>query len=98
MSTGPSTAISNETGVVSNAPSKKKSKPPYKWTEMSLESGWRREIGEQLSLPYFDKLHEFLAAEQAKRKCIFPPPDRVFAAFELCPFEKLRVVILGQDP
>lgn len=46
---------------------------------------------------YFKELVDFVKTEYAKKK-IYPPPADIFRAFEWCPFEKVKVVILGQDP
>ena len=62
-----------------------------------LEPGWRRELGGQFLLPYFQKLLAYLSAE-SRLYTVYPPPHHVFSAFSLCPFDNVRVVILGQDP
>ena len=69
----------------------------YCWTEDTFEPGWRAELGDQLDLPYFTRLVEYLA-EERKQHTIYPSPDKVFLAFDLCPFKNVRVVVLGQDP
>ncbi|MFA4814632.1 MAG: uracil-DNA glycosylase, partial [Candidatus Gracilibacteria bacterium] len=52
---------------------------------------------EEFEKPYFKELVEFVKTEYANKK-VFPPPSHIFRAFELCPFEDVKVVILGQDP
>lgn len=52
----------------------------------------------EFSKPYFAGIKQFLADEKAKGKIIFPPGPLIFNAFDQTPFEKVRVVILGQDP
>jgi len=67
--------------------------------QSSLPSSWSKVINEEFHKDYFIHLNEtvtkFYAAET---KCIFPPEELIFRAFDLCSFEKLKVVILGQDP
>ena len=64
---------------------------------MELPPSWMPVLGDELSKPYFLTLQEFLESERAAHQ-IFPSSDCVFAAFELTPFDAVRVVILGQDP
>ncbi len=47
--------------------------------------------------PYFEALTRFVRNEYATKQ-IFPPPSKIFAAFDACPFDSVKVVILGQDP
>src|SRR3989344_5092204 len=65
--------------------------------EVKIEPSWREALGEEFEKPYFKELAKFVRGEYLKGK-IFPPPKYVFHAFELCPYNKVRVVILGQDP
>ena len=60
---------------------------------MQIESSWNQVLKDELQKPYVSALKEFL-----KGQVYYPPKERVFRAFELTPFEKVRVVILGQDP
>jgi uracil-DNA glycosylase len=55
-------------------------------------------VSREFTKPYFAKLKKFLQGEQSTNKKIFPPTDKIFAAFNACPVEKVRVVIIGQDP
>lgn len=52
---------------------------------------------QQWEQPYFLRLTEFVRARY-RQTSVFPPPARIFAAFDACPFEQVKVVILGQDP
>jgi hypothetical protein len=61
------------------------------------EASWMRELGKEMSLPYFTSLMETLE-NQSRVKEIFPPRDEVFAAYELTPLPKVKVVIIGQVP
>lgn len=62
-----------------------------------LEPGWLAAIGDQFEAPYMRSLRAFLAAEKAAGP-VYPPGKEMFAAFDLAPFDRVRVVILGQDP
>ena len=58
---------------------------------------WKVALEEEFLSPYFQELKEFLVTEK-KAYAVFPPGDHIFAAFNRTPFEKVKVVILGQDP
>jgi uracil-DNA glycosylase len=64
---------------------------------MKLPDDWRKVLGPELEKPYFEELSKFVAEERAKGQ-VFPPEDEVFSAFELTPYESVRVLLLGQDP
>jgi uracil-DNA glycosylase len=64
---------------------------------MQLPASWMPIVGDELAKPYFRDLQQFLADERSRHQ-VFPPDEQAFAAFELTPFEAVRVVILGQDP
>ena len=63
-----------------------------------LHPSWLAVIGDELKKPYMQTLREFLMEEKAAGKVIFPPSPLIFNAFNHTPFEKVRVVIIGQDP
>ena len=65
-------------------------------TDVSLDASWEEHLRSEIRKPYFTKLIEKLNIEY-KEAC-YPPKDRIFNAFNLCPFDKVKVVILGQDP
>jgi uracil-DNA glycosylase len=65
---------------------------------VKLEPSWKERIGAYLERPEMQALAGFLRAEKQQGKVIFPPGPEIFAAFEHTPFDKVRVVILGQDP
>jgi uracil-DNA glycosylase len=65
---------------------------------IKLESSWKDRIGGYLERPEMLALSDFLRAEKHAGKVIYPPGPEIFAAFEHTPFDKVRVVILGQDP
>ena len=66
--------------------------------EVRMQESWKRELIDQFSMPYMQKLREFLKEEQAAGKVIYPRPNDIFSAFEHTPFDQVKVVILGQDP
>lgn len=73
--------------------------PALSLSTLLVEPTWRDSLGAELQKPYIKKLESFLHGEWAPgRKPVFPPKECVFAAFNACPFDKVRVVILGQDP
>ena len=67
-------------------------------TSVQLEPGWLAELGPQFDQPYMAELKTFLQAEKAAGKVIYPPGSLWFNAFNSTPFDKVKVVILGQDP
>jgi len=62
-----------------------------------LEESWKLILGKEFDKPYFTDLKQFLVEEKKKFR-VFPPGSQIFHAFNRTPFEKVRVVILGQDP
>jgi len=62
-----------------------------------LEESWKKILEEEFGKPYFSNLKQFILAEKKKYR-IFPPGSQIFHSFNRTPFEKVRVVILGQDP
>lgn len=67
-------------------------------TEVQIEPSWKQKLAGEFSKPYFLQIRDFLKAEKAKGKVIYPPGPLIFQAFNLTPFDKVRIVILGQDP
>lgn len=65
---------------------------------VKLEASWKERIGDYLDRPEMLELSAFLRDEKAHGKVIYPPGPEIFNAFEHTPFDKVRVVILGQDP
>lgn len=65
--------------------------------DVKIEPGWKAKLNGEFEQPYFKELTDFVRAEYAARK-IFPLGSRIFAAFDACPFEDVKVIILGQDP
>ncbi len=62
-----------------------------------VEEGWREALADQWEAPYFGELARFVHDEY-RNGTVYPPASQVFAAFDACPFDRVRVVILGQDP
>jgi uracil-DNA glycosylase len=63
-----------------------------------LEASWKQRIGDYLDRPEMLALSQFLREERAQGKEVYPSGPDIFNAFEHTPFDKVRVVILGQDP
>jgi uracil-DNA glycosylase len=66
-------------------------------SEVKIEPSWKRALEDEFGKEYFRNLTEFVKGEYS-HAIIYPPPKHIFRAFELCPFDKVEVVILGQDP
>ena len=66
-------------------------------TDVSLEASWEENLRGEIEEPYFAELVEKLNSEYENEVC-YPSKERIFNAFNLCPFDKVRVVVLGQDP
>lgn len=65
---------------------------------IQLEPGWKSALRSEFTKPYMLNLRGFLAGELKSKKVIYPKPKEYFAAFNTTPLDKVRVVILGQDP
>jgi len=66
-------------------------------TDVKIEASWKEVLQEEFGKDYFKTLTEFVRSEY-QHAIVFPPPKNIFRAFELTPFDKVEVVILGQDP
>jgi len=66
--------------------------------DVKIEPGWKEILKDEFNKPYFLQIVTFLKTEKAAGKTIFPPGSLIFNAFNTTPFEKVKVVILGQDP
>ena len=64
---------------------------------VKIDPSWYEVLQPQFEAPYFAQLKEFLVAERQQYTC-YPPGSKIFAAFDTTPFDKVKVVILGQDP
>jgi len=65
--------------------------------DVRIEKSWQEVLKEEFNKPYFEELANFVRDEYKSKK-VFPPPKDIFKAFDLCSFDKVKVVILGQDP
>lgn len=64
---------------------------------VKIDSSWYEVLKPQFEAPYFAELKNFLVAERQQYTC-YPPGSKIFAAFDATPFDRVKVVILGQDP
>lgn len=65
--------------------------------DVHIEQSWKTRLAPEFAKPYFAQLAESVRKEYASVPC-YPPGRLIFNAFNLCPFDKVRVVIIGQDP
>ena len=65
--------------------------------DVRIEESWKQRLAEEFEKDYFVKLTEFVRSEYM-RTTIYPPAKLIFNAFDHCPFDKVKVVIIGQDP
>jgi uracil-DNA glycosylase len=63
-----------------------------------IESSWKIRLQKEFAAAYFLELKAFLLTEKAQKKTVYPPGPLIFNAFNQTPFEKVKVVLLGQDP
>lgn len=66
--------------------------------DVKIDPSWKEQLLQEFSKPYFLQLTTFLKTEKAAGTTIYPPGSLIFNAFTQTPFEKVKVVILGQDP
>ena len=66
--------------------------------DVKIEESWKRVLAPEFEKPYFQELARQLHAEKQAGTVIYPPGPLIFNAFNLTPFDKVKVVILGQDP
>ncbi len=65
--------------------------------QVKIEPSWKERLQEEFDKPYFEKLISYVKQEYRSYR-IFPPGNLIFNAFNLCPFDKVKVVLIGQDP
>lgn len=65
--------------------------------QVKIALSWGEKLQSEFDAPYFSQLTQFVRKEYATGPC-YPPGNQIFNAFNLCPFDKVKVVILGQDP
>ena len=66
--------------------------------DVKIEQSWKKALNSEFEKDYFVKLTEFVRGEYLSGKTIYPEPKNIFNAFNLCPLDKVKVVIIGQDP
>lgn len=62
-----------------------------------IDPSWQTPLAAQFAAPYFRQLTDFVKSRYAAGP-VYPSPSRIFAAFDACPFDRIKVVIIGQDP
>ena len=65
--------------------------------EVKINESWKSQLQTEFDKPYFESLTNFVKHEYSKYEC-YPPGKEIFNAFEQCPYEAVKVVIIGQDP
>ncbi len=65
--------------------------------ELNIHPSWKAVLAEEFEQPYFARLMQFLTQEYQEHRC-YPAQEQLFEAFNECPFDKVKVVIIGQDP
>ncbi|HNW51654.1 MAG TPA: uracil-DNA glycosylase [Prolixibacteraceae bacterium] len=65
--------------------------------DVKIEESWKTVLKDEFEKPYFSQLTDFVKSEYQHYE-IFPPGNLIFNAFNLCPFDKVKVVLIGQDP
>lgn len=64
---------------------------------VNIEPSWNAVLNDEFEKPYFQELATFVKEEYTQQR-IYPPGSQIFRAFDLCPYDKVKVVIIGQDP
>ena len=64
---------------------------------VQIETSWKEKLADEFEKPYFKELTDFVRQEYKTQVC-YPPGNLIFNAFNLCPFDQVKVVIIGQDP
>lgn len=65
--------------------------------DVKIDESWKKYLRHEFEKKYWTELTAFVR-DQYSKKTIYPPPKKIFRAFDLCPLEKVKVVIVGQDP
>lgn len=67
---------------------------------MTINESWKKELADEFEKPYFKQLVNFVSSEYDSKngKICYPPGRQIFSAFDKCPFDEVKVVIIGQDP
>lgn len=67
------------------------------YMDVTISPSWRKALQAEFDAPYFSQLVTFVHDEYRQHRC-YPPGSQIFNAFNLCPYEEVKVVLLGQDP
>jgi uracil-DNA glycosylase len=65
---------------------------------VNIDPSWKKVLAHEFEQPYFATIKQFILTEKQKGKKVYPPGSQIFNAFNLTPFDHVKVVILGQDP
>lgn len=65
--------------------------------DLNIHPSWKQELSAEFDTPYFRALTDFVDEEYNNHSC-YPPKEHLFAAFNTCPFDDVKLVIIGQDP
>lgn len=66
--------------------------------DVKIDATWKKVLKEEFDKPYFENIVHHIKVEKSQKKIIYPPGSLIFNAFNATPFDKVKVVILGQDP
>ena len=66
--------------------------------DVKIDDSWKKVLKDEFNKPYFQQLTHHIKTEKSQKKIIYPPGPLLFNAFNTTPFDKIKVVILGQDP
>jgi len=66
--------------------------------DVKIEPSWKNVLKDEFEKNYFYEVVTFLKTEKALNKIIYPPGAQIFHAFDATPFDKVKIVLLGQDP
>lgn len=66
--------------------------------DVKIDKSWKEQLNEEFEKPYFEALTKFVRSEYGGSTPIYPPAKLIFNAFDHCPFNDVKVVIIGQDP
>ena len=66
--------------------------------DVKIEESWKNALASEFEKDYFKQLTDFVRGEYMSGKTIYPEPKNIFNAFNLCPLNNVKVVIIGQDP
>jgi uracil-DNA glycosylase len=67
-------------------------------SSVQIEAGWKEALANEWEKPYFKRLKDFLKNEKQAGKTVYPPGKLIFNAFDRTPYDRVRAVIIGQDP